>query len=102
MSGLDYRRASRLALFGAPGVGKGTQAGILQERLDLPHISTGDMLRAAIREGTPEGQQARAIVERGELVPDALISALIGARLAREDVQEGFILDAFPRTVGQA
>jgi len=102
MSGPDHRRAVRLALFGAPGVGKGTQAGILQERLDLPHISTGDMLRAAIREGTTEGQQARSIVERGELVPDALISALIGARLEREDVHEGFILDGFPRTVGQA
>jgi len=102
MSGPNAKMVVRLALFGAPGVGKGTQAGILQERLDLPHISTGDMLRAAIREGTPEGQQARAIVERGELVPDALISDLIGARLAREDVQDGFILDGFPRTVGQA
>jgi adenylate kinase len=98
VSGPEHLRAVRLALFGAPGVGKGTQAGILQERLALPHISTGDMLRAAIREGTPEGRQARAVVERGELIPDALISA----RLEREDVQEGFILDGFPRTVGQA
>lgn len=94
--------AVRLVFFGAPGVGKGTQAVVLQERLALPHVSTGDMLRAAIREGTPEGRQARAIVERGELVPDDLISALVGARLGREDVQEGFILDGYPRTVGQA
>jgi adenylate kinase len=102
MSAQENGRAVRLALFGAPGVGKGTQAGFLQERLGLPHVSTGDMLRAAIREGTPEGLRARAIVERGELVPDELISALVGARLAREDVREGFILDGFPRTVGQA
>jgi adenylate kinase len=96
------RRAVRLVLFGAPGVGKGTQAAALTARLGVPHVSTGDMLRAAIREATPEGLQARAIVERGELVPDTLISALVGARLAREDVQDGFILDGFPRTAGQA
>ena len=101
MTGLG-RRPVRLVLFGAPGVGKGTQAAALTTRLGVPHVSTGDMLRAAIREGTPEGLQARAIVERGELVPDTLISALVGARLAREDVQEGFILDGFPRTTGQA
>jgi adenylate kinase len=98
----EVGRQVRLVFFGAPGVGKGTQAALLQERLGLPHVSTGDMLRAAIREGTPEGRQARAIVERGELVPDSLISALVGARLTREDVREGFILDGYPRTVGQA
>src|SRR5262245_2944289 len=98
----EIEKVVRLVFFGAPGVGKGTQAALLQERLGLPHVSTGDMLRAAIREGTPEGRQARAIVERGQLVPDTLISALVGARLAREDVGDGFILDGYPRTVGQA
>ncbi|HKQ97719.1 MAG TPA: adenylate kinase [Candidatus Polarisedimenticolia bacterium] len=92
----------RLLMFGAPGVGKGTQAGALSGRLGVPHLATGDMLRAAIRGGTPEGLKVRAIVERGELVPDALISDLVGARLAQSDMQGGFILDGFPRTVGQA
>ena len=95
-------RPVRLVMFGAPGVGKGTQAAVLSARRGVPHLATGDMLRAAIRGGTPEGLQARAIVERGELVPDALISALVGARLAGPDMQGGFILDGFPRTVGQA
>jgi len=92
-------RPVRLLMFGAPGVGKGTQAAVLSGRLGVPHLATGDMLRAAIRGGTPEGLQARAIVERGELVPDGLISALVGAQ---PDMQDGFILDGFPRTVGQA
>jgi adenylate kinase len=96
------RGTVRLVLFGAPGVGKGTQAQGLQKRLGAPHISTGDMLRAAIREGTPLGIQARAIVERGELVPDALVSALVAERLARPDVRDGFLLDGYPRTVRQA
>ena len=94
--------ALRLVLFGPPGVGKGTQAAVLQERRRIPHVSTGDMLRAAIRTGTPVGLQAKAIVERGELVPDALISALVGERLEGDDVRCGFILDGFPRTVTQA
>ena len=94
--------AVRLLMFGAPGVGKGTQAAVLCGRLGIPHLATGDMLRAAIRGGTPEGLEARAIVERGELVPDALISALVGARLALPDMQDGFILDGFPRTLSQA
>ncbi len=92
----------RLLLFGAPGVGKGTQAAEMQERHGVQHISTGDMLRSAIRNGTPQGIQAKSIVERGELVPDALISEMIGTRLRQEDVQEGFVLDGFPRTVAQA
>jgi adenylate kinase len=91
-----------LVLFGAPGVGKGTQAAALQERVGVPHVSTGDMLRAAIRAGTPQGQRARAIVESGRLVPDELISEMIGVRLQSADVAKGFILDGFPRTVGQA
>ena len=95
-------KALRLVLFGPPGVGKGTQAGVLQTRLGVPHISTGDMLRAAIRDGSALGLQAREIVERGGLVPDALIGALIEERLRKPDVQAGFILDGFPRTVAQA
>lgn len=96
------RGAVRLVLFGAPGVGKGTQAQALQRRFDAPHVSTGDMLRAAIREGTALGKQARAVVERGELVPDALVSALVAERLGRDDVRDGFVLDGYPRTVRQA
>jgi adenylate kinase len=96
------RGSVRLVLFGAPGVGKGTQAQGLQKRFGAPHVSTGDMLRAAIREGTPLGRQARAVVERGELVPDALVSALVAERLGRPDVREGFILAGYPRTVRQA
>jgi adenylate kinase len=96
------RGSVRLVLFGAPGVGKGTQAQGLQKRFGAPHVSTGDMLRAAIRAGTPLGRQARAVVERGELVPDALVSALVAERLGRPDVREGFILDGYPRTVRQA
>src|SRR5580765_7837669 len=95
-------RPLRLVLFGAPGVGKGTQAVALQERVGVPHVSTGDMLRAAIRAGSPQGEKARAIVESGRLVPDELISEMVGDRLQSEDVAKGFILDGFPRTVGQA
>ena len=100
--GTPARLPVRLVLFGAPGVGKGTQAAALQERIGVPHVSTGDMLRAAIRAGTPQGQRARAIVESGRLVPDELISEMIGVRLQSGDVAKGFILDGFPRTVGQA
>jgi adenylate kinase len=96
------RGGIRLVLFGAPGVGKGTQASLLSRRFAVPHVSTGDMLRAAIREGTPLGLKARAVVERGELVPDELVSALVAERLAQEDVCLGFILDGYPRTVRQA
>jgi adenylate kinase len=100
--GPTTQRPVRLVLFGAPGVGKGTQAVALQERIGVPHVSTGEMLRAAIRDGTPQGQRARTIVESGRLVPDDLISEMIGVRLQSGDVAKGFILDGFPRTVGQA
>jgi adenylate kinase len=96
------REAVRLVLFGAPGVGKGTQAQALERHFAAPHVSTGEMLRAAIRAGTPLGKQARAVVERGELVPDALVSALVAERLSRDEVRDGFILDGYPRTVRQA
>ncbi|MBI4169289.1 MAG: adenylate kinase [Acidobacteria bacterium] len=92
----------RLVLLGAPGVGKGTQAAEIQRRTGVPHISTGAMLRAAVKEGTPPGQKARAIMERGALVPDALVGPIMAERLARPDAGGGFLLDGFPRTVGQA
>jgi adenylate kinase len=92
----------RLVLFGAPGVGKGTQAGEIRRRSGIAHISTGDMLRAAVKEGTPAGLRARKIIDRGELVPDELVGDLIEERLSRPDTKGGFILDGFPRTVAQA
>src|SRR3989442_2762195 len=92
----------RLVLMGAPGVGKGTQAAEITRRVGLPHISTGDLLRAAIRDGSPLGRKVAPIVERGDLVPDALIGEVMEERLAREDAEGGFLLDGFPRTVAQA
>ena len=86
---------------GPPGVGKGTQAVRLVETLGVPHISTGDMLRAALAEGTPFGEQARGFIESGRLVPDALIGDLIVERLSKPDTKDGFILDGFPRTIEQ-
>jgi adenylate kinase len=96
------RGGLRLVLFGGPGVGKGTQAAEISRRTGVPHISTGDLLRAEVRDGTPFGLQAGAIMERGELVPDALVGEMMGARLARPDARDGFLIDGFPRTVGQA
>ena len=94
--------AKRLILLGAPGVGKGTQAKRLEEQFQLAHISTGDMLRDALREGTPLGLEAKFFMEKGELVPDEVIINLVKERLQKEDCKEGFILDGFPRTVIQA
>ena len=93
---------ARLVLLGAPGVGKGTQAAEISRRTGLPHISTGDLLRAAIRDGSPLGRRVAAMVERGELVPDGLVGEMMEERLARPDAADGFILDGFPRTVAQA
>jgi len=92
----------RLALLGAPGVGKGTQAAEITKRVGLVHISTGDLLRAAIRDGSPLGRRVAAIVERGELVPDGPVAEVMEERLARPDAADGFLLDGFPRTVAQA
>jgi len=92
----------RVVLFGPPGAGKGTQAAVLKERLGIPHISTGDMLREAVREGSPLGREAQGYMERGELVPDELILRMMEERLTRPDTARGFILDGFPRTVAQA
>ncbi len=92
----------RIVLLGAPGSGKGTQAAILVERLGLPHISTGVLLRNAVKSGSKLGQMAKAITDKGELVPDDIMSDLIKERLGRDDVADGFILDGYPRTIEQA
>lgn len=86
---------------GMPGVGKGTQAALLREDLALPHVSTGELLRDAVRNGSPLGRRVRGILESGQLVPDGLMGELIHERLGQPDTREGFILDGFPRTVEQ-
>jgi adenylate kinase len=95
-------RVMRIILFGAPGVGKGTQAKILSAKLNIPHISTGDILRQATREKTPVGLKVQEMMNRGELVPDDIITAIIKEKLSGEECSNGFILDGFPRTVPQA
>ena len=91
----------RLILLGAPGAGKGTQAEILSRKLGIPTISTGNILRTAIREGTPIGVQAKAFIDVGKLVPDDVIMGIIKERLAQPDCSEGYILDGVPRTLPQ-
>lgn len=91
-----------LMLFGAPGAGKGTQAKYLIEKFNIPQISTGDMLRAAIADGTAMGMEAKGYMDAGKLVPDSTIIGIIKDRLAAEDCKKGFILDGFPRTLAQA
>lgn len=92
----------RLILFGSPGVGKGTQAKIISKNLNIPHISTGDILRKAVKEQTELGKRAGEIMARGELVPDDLMIGLIKEVLTSEECKDGFILDGFPRTTIQA
>ncbi len=92
----------RLVFLGPPGSGKGTQAKLLAARLNVPAISTGDMLREAVRQGSPLGRRARAIMESGELVPDDVVIGLIRERIAAPDARRGFLLDGFPRTIEQA
>jgi adenylate kinase len=89
-------------LLGPPGAGKGTQGHRLSERYSIPEVSTGDILRAAVRQGTPLGQEAKSYMERGALVPDGVIIGIVRERLAQDDTECGFILDGFPRTVAQA
>ncbi|HEV3078464.1 MAG TPA: nucleoside monophosphate kinase, partial [Gemmataceae bacterium] len=92
----------RLILIGPPGSGKGTQAKLLAERLHLKHISTGDILRDAIRQRTPLGIQAEPLVTSGKLVPDDLVNGLVAECFARADRPDRFLLDGYPRTVAQA
>jgi len=92
----------RLILLGGPGAGKGTQATFITEKHDIPQISTGDMLRAAVKAETPLGLQAKEIMESGGLVSDELIIGLIKDRLQQEDCANGYLLDGFPRTIPQA
>lgn len=91
----------RIVLFGPPGAGKGTQAQRIAAAYGIPHISTGDMLRQAVATATPLGRQVEEILERGHLVPDDLIGAVIAERIAQPDAAAGFLLDGFPRTVPQ-
>lgn len=95
-------RAMNVILLGPPGAGKGTQGHRLSERYSIPEVSTGDILRAAVRQGTPLGQEAKSYMERGALVPDGVIIGIVRERLAQDDTAGGFILDGFPRTVAQA
>ncbi len=92
----------KLILLGPPGAGKGTQAKMLTERFGIPQISTGDILRAAVKEGTPMGVEAKSFMEAGALVPDEVVVGIVRERLQKADCAKGFILDGFPRTVPQA
>jgi adenylate kinase len=92
----------RIILIGPPGAGKGTQCQKLVEHLRVPHLSTGEMLRAAVRAGTPEGVQAAAFMDQGQLVPDSIILGMVTKRLEAADCRDGCLLDGFPRTLPQA
>ena len=92
----------KLILLGAPGAGKGTQAEILSAKLGIPTISTGNILRAAVKEGTPIGLEAKRYMDAGQLVPDSVIIGIVAQRLEQPDCAHGFILDGVPRTIGQA
>ena len=92
----------KLILLGAPGAGKGTQAEILCKQLGIPTISTGNILRAAIKDGTPTGLKAKSYIDAGALVPDEVIIGIVDERLAQEDCKNGYILDGVPRTIAQA
>ena len=92
----------RIILLGGPGAGKGTQANIIKEKYNIPQISTGDMLRAAVKAGTPLGLEAKKVMDAGGLVSDEIIMGLIKERLAQDDCANGYLFDGFPRTIPQA
>ena len=92
----------KLILLGAPGAGKGTQAAVISQRLGIPTISTGNILRAAVKNGTPVGLKAKAFMDAGQLVPDEVILGIVEERLAQSDCANGYILDGVPRTIAQA
>jgi len=92
----------RIVLLGGPGSGKGTQAKKLTDKYRIPQISTGDIFRAAVKEGTPMGLKAKEYMDKGELVPDEVVVGVVKERLAKPDLDKGFMLDGFPRTLGQA
>lgn len=92
----------RIVIMGAPGSGKGTQAALIVEELDLDHISTGDLLRAAVAAGTELGKKAKEVMDRGELVSDQIVLGLLEERLLQENTKNGFILDGYPRNIAQA
>ncbi|MQL53822.1 adenylate kinase [Desulfofundulus thermobenzoicus] len=92
----------KLLIMGPPGAGKGTQAEMLVKELQITHISTGDMFRAAIKEGTEMGKKAKEYMDKGELVPDAVVVGMVKDRLQKPDCEKGFLLDGFPRTLAQA
>ena len=92
----------KLILLGAPGAGKGTQADIIKKKLNIPTISTGNILRAAVKNGTPTGLKAKEFMDAGKLVPDEVIIGIINERLQEPDCANGYILDGVPRTIAQA
>ena len=92
----------QIVLFGPPGAGKGTQAKFLSEEFNIPHISTGDILRENVKKGTALGMKAKSYMDKGELVPDQLLNDLVRSRLEEPDTKKGFLLDGYPRTIPQA
>ena len=92
----------KLIFLGPPGAGKGTQAAVVSQSLNIPHISTGDMFRKAMREGTPTGLKAKAYIDNGQLVPDSVTIEMVAERLAEADCANGYLLDGFPRNLDQA
>lgn len=98
----DSKRGLRIVLTGAPGCGKGTQARLLKQRIGVPHLSTGEMLRAEAQTGSKLGSEIKALIDKGNLVPDEMIITMLGKRIDEADCQRGFILDGFPRTLPQA
>src|SRR5690242_18073183 len=101
-SGNDGANVVRLIIFGPPAVGKGTQAARLSKTHSIPHLSTGEMLRAAIAQGSRIGKRAKKVMDKGGLVPDDIVVKIVDARIAEADCENGFILDGFPRTLRQA